>query len=71
MEQQFQIGNLRIIQDESNFGVSHLITIDDTPAWEVIATFKYGPDAVIYFANYMAELLEKKKYAKIVNTDKE
>lgn len=52
MNQEFKIGNLKLIQDADGYGVLRQI---DKNAWEPIATFKYPEDAVRYFSSIIME----------------
>ena len=47
MNQEFIIGNLKLVQDEDGYGVCRKI---EEGMWEPIATFKYPEDAVTYFS---------------------
>lgn len=49
MNQEFTVGQLKIIEDEQGFGVA----LQRPEGWIVIATFKYGLDAVRYFTEYI------------------
>lgn len=64
MKQEFEVGPLKLCQDEEGYGVAHKIA--DT--WEIIATFKFGPDAVYYFGTYLSELLEREKSKEVIQT---
>jgi hypothetical protein len=57
MEQEFQISNLKIIQDEDGYGVMREI---QSGVWEAIATFKYPEDAITYFANTILQAVAYK-----------
>jgi hypothetical protein len=54
MNQEFQISNLKLIQDEDGYGVMRQI---QKGVWEPIATFKYPEDAITYFANTIMQAL--------------
>ena len=46
MNQEFIIGNLKLVQDDECYGISRKIA---EGTWEAIATFKYPEDAIAYF----------------------
>jgi len=46
MNQEFQIGNFKLIQDEDGYGVMRKV---EEGIFEAIATFKYPEDAIAYF----------------------
>ena len=48
MIQEFQIGNLKLIQDKDGYAVLRKV---EGNVFEAIATFKYPEDAVAYFNN--------------------
>lgn len=52
MNQEFTIGQLKLIEDEQGYGIAVL----KEEEWEVIATFKYAIDAVRYFSEYVITL---------------
>lgn len=56
MNQEFVIGQLKIIEDEQGYGV--VIGKDNNTNWEVIATFKYPTDAMRYFTEILVSLDE-------------
>ena len=66
MKQEFEIGPLKLRQDEEGYGVAHKLA--DTGIWEIIATFKFGPDAVNYFSSYLSELLEREQSKEVIQT---
>lgn len=48
MNQNFTIGDIRLIEDEEGFGVAE----NTTEGFVVIASFKYPLDALKYFTEY-------------------
>lgn len=54
MNQEFQIGNLKLIQDSDGYGIMQLV---QPGVFEAIATFKYPEDAITYFANTIVQTL--------------
>lgn len=52
MNQQFTIGNLKLIEDAEGFGIAQR----NKDGFEVIATFKYALDALRYFTEYSITL---------------
>ena len=47
MNQEFIIGNLKLVQDEDGYGVCRQI---EEGMWQPIATFMYPEDAIGYFS---------------------
>jgi hypothetical protein len=62
MNQEFKIGNLKLIQDEDGYAVMRMI---GEGMWEPIATFKYPEDAVAYFNGVIMEAVA---YMQNINT---
>jgi len=54
MNQEFKIGNLKLIQDSDGYAIMRMI---EEGLWEPIATFKYPEDAITYFANTIMQAL--------------
>jgi hypothetical protein len=54
MNQEFQISNLKLIEDKDGYGVMRLI---QPGIFEAIATFKYPEDAITYFANTIMQIV--------------
>jgi hypothetical protein len=52
--QEFQIGNLKLIQDSDGYAIMRMVT---EGVFEAIATFKYPEDAITYFANTIMQAL--------------
>jgi hypothetical protein len=63
MNQEFQIGNLKLIEDKDGFGVMRLV---QPGVWEAIATFKYPEDAITYFANTIIQAIAYKQNQEVV-----
>jgi len=58
MNQEFQIGNLKLIQDKDGYAVMRKI---EEGVWEPIATFKYPEDAIAYFNAIIMEVVAYKQ----------
>ena len=54
MNQEFQIGNLKLIQDEDGYAIMRVV---EPGVFEAIATFKYPEDAITYFANTIMQAI--------------
>jgi len=54
MNQEFQIGNLKLIQDEDGYAIMRVV---EPGVFEAIATFKYPEDAITYFANAIMQTI--------------
>lgn len=54
MNQEFLIGNLKLIQDNDGYGIMRLV---GPGVFEAIATFKYPEDAITYFANTIMQAI--------------
>jgi hypothetical protein len=54
MNQEFKIGNLKLVQDDDGYAIMRQI---EEGIWEAIATFKYPEDAITYFANTIMQAL--------------
>jgi hypothetical protein len=65
MNQEFKIGNLKLIQDSDGYGVMREIQSD---VWEAIATFKYPEDAITYFANTIMQAIAYKQSQQVVES---
>lgn len=67
MNQEFRVGNLKLIEDEDGYAVMRQV---EDGIFEPIATFKYPEDAIHYFNNIIMEAVayiqnnENKKYEK-------
>ena len=63
MNQEFIIGPFKIIQDDEGFGVAEAVQTKmdgcDEPVegWEVVATFKFGMDALLYYTSRINEYM--------------
>ena len=61
MNQEFIIGPFKIIQDEEGFGVAELVQTkvegckEPVKGWEIVATFKFGMDALLYYTSRINE----------------
>lgn len=53
MNQEFTIGNLKLIQDEEGYGIAEQTSEAE---FEVIASFKHPLDALRYFTEYSLTL---------------
>ena len=54
MNQEFKIGNLKLVQDNEGYGIMRLV---EPGIFEAIATFKYPEDAITYFANIIMQAI--------------
>ena len=52
MNQEFKIGNFKLIQDEDGYAIRKII---EGNMYEAIATLKYAEDSVAYFNNIIME----------------
>jgi len=66
MDQEFQIGNLKLIQDEQGYGVSQKVS---KGTWQVIATFLYPLDALRYFTEFCMTLEQSRQENEIDKKD--
>jgi hypothetical protein len=58
MDQEFQISNLKLIQDNDGYAIMRLV---QPGVFEAIATFKYPEDAITYFANTIMQAIAYKQ----------
>ena len=64
MNQEFQIGNLKLIQDDDGYAITRQV---GEGMFEAIATFKYPEDAVAYFHNIIMSAIAYQQTEKEFN----
>lgn len=58
MNQEFQIGNLKLIEDDDGYAIMRKV---EDNVFKAIATFIYPEDAVAYFNNIIMEAVAYKQ----------
>jgi len=61
MNQEFQIGNLKLVQDGDGYAIMRVV---EPGVFEAIATFKYPEDAITYFANAIMQTIAYQQVTK-------
>jgi hypothetical protein len=63
MNQEFRIGDLKLIQDADGYAIMRRV---QTNIFEAIATFKYPEDAITYFANTIMQVIAYKQNQEVI-----
>ena len=61
MDQEFNFGYMKLMQDEEGYGLAMLIRKDNKDVWEVVANFKYVEDFIRYISGHMPRIIERQE----------
>lgn len=58
MNQEFEFGPIKIMQDDDGYGIAQLIS-DEPKQWEVVASFKYLNEFIRFFCKHLERELDR------------